>query len=70
MFKNILQNSVVNNCTGVSFLIKITLFNLQPCNLQISKKPSQAFYCGFCEIFKNTSFREHLQTAAFGNAII
>ena len=57
ILKNLL-NSQEKTCTGVSFLIK-----LQP---EASKKETstQAFSCEFCEIFKNISFKENLQTTA------
>ena len=29
------------------------------------KKPAKAFSCEFCNIYKNTSFTEHLRTTAF-----
>ena len=44
------------------------LFNikLQGSGVQLYKKetPTQVFYFEFCEILKNTFFKEHLQTTA------
>ena len=45
-----------------------SLFNkvagLQVCNFIKKETLAQVFSCEFCEIFKNTYFEEHLQTAA------
>ena len=41
---------------------------LRPATL-LKKIPTQVFSCEFCEIFKNTYFVEHLQTAAFVRSI-
>ena len=30
----------------------------------IKETPTQVFYCEYCEIFKNTYFKEHLSTNA------
>ena len=53
MFLEISQNSQENNCSRVSFLIKLQAW-------------AQVFSCEFCEISKNIIFTEHLQeTASF-----
>ena len=61
-FLEILQNSQENTCVRVSFLIK----------LQVLKKETltQVFSCEFCEISKNTFFREHLWATAFLNCAV
>ena len=43
----------------------ILLFRLQVCNFIKKGTPTRVFCCQICEIFKNTYFVEHLQTAAF-----
>ena len=50
-----------NTCAGVSFLIKF-----QALGLQLIKKEAraQAFFCEFCKIYKNPSFKEHLLETA------
>ena len=53
------QNSQENTCASVSFLIMLRL------DAFIKKETlAQLFSCEFCEICKNTFFREHLQTTA------
>ena len=53
------QNSQENTYASVSFLIKLRL------DAFIKKETlAQLFSCEFCEICKNTFFREHLQTTA------
>ena len=37
--------------------------------LQNKETPTQVFSCEYCEIFKNTYFEEHLQTAASKGSI-
>ena len=32
----------------------------------LKESPIQVFSCEYCEIFKNTYFAKHLQTAAYG----
>ena len=55
-FLEISQNSQENTCARASSLMK-----LQD-DLQFIKKEAliQVFYCGICEISKNTFFTEHL----------
>ena len=38
--------------------------NSQACNFMKKESLAQVFFCGFCEISKNTFFTEHLWTAA------
>ena len=56
-----LQGSQENNCTRVSFSIK-----LQASTFNFIKKETLArvFSCEFCEIFKSTYFIEHLRKTA------
>ena len=35
-------------------------------NKTLKETPTQAFFCGYCEKFKNTYFEEHLQVTASG----
>ena len=52
--KGILKNFA--NFTGTNMCWSFFLIKLQA--------PTQVFSCEICEIFKNTCFEEHLQTAA------
>ena len=38
---------------------------LQAFSLLKKQTPTQVFFCEYDKIFKNTSFEEHLRTAAF-----
>ena len=58
LFLETSQNSQENNCTRVSFLMKLPAWGLQLC---IKKETlAQAFSCEFCGISKNTLFTKHL----------
>ena len=61
MFLEILQNSQENTCARSSFLIKL---QADARNFIRNEALAQVFSCEFCEISKNTSFKEHLQTTA------
>ena len=50
------QNSQENTCARVSFFNKVA-----------KKRLAHVFSCEFCEISKNTFFREHLWTTASDN---
>ena len=63
MFLKISQNSQENICAGVSFLIKLKT-RPQICNLITKEKLTQLFSYEFCEIFKNTFFKEYLCATA------
>ena len=58
MFLKISQNSQENTCARASFLIKL---QAEPCSFIKKEALAQVFSCGFCEIFKNTFFIEHLR---------
>ena len=55
VFLKISQNSQVNTCARVSFLIKLQAWGLQ----LYYKTLAQVFSCEICEIFKNTLFKEY-----------
>ena len=61
LFLEISQYSLENNCVGVSFYWSCRASVLQ---LYLKETPTLVFPCEYCEIFKNTNFEEHLQTAA------
>ena len=65
------QNSQENNCTRISFLIKLqaSAWGLQSCNFIKKQTLALVFSCEFCEISKNTFFTEHLWTTASVNQI-
>ena len=69
VFKKVSQNSLESTSTGVSFLIKVTWFNLQLCYKETVIWTVMRFLVNFVN-FSKTGFVEHLQAAAFGNAII
>ena len=54
MFLEISQNSQENTCSRVFFLI----------NFIKKETLAQVISCGFCEIYKNIFFIEHLWTTA------
>ena len=54
MKKSVLENFAKNTCAG-----------LRPETLLKKETLAQVFSCEFCEIFKNTFFKEHLRTTAF-----
>ena len=60
VFLEISQNSQENTCARVSFLIKLKA----ACNFIKKENLAQVFSCEFCEISKNTFFRENLWTTA------
>ena len=55
----------------MKILVLESLFNkavgFQACNFIRKETPTQVFSCEYCEVFKNTSFEEHLQMAASGD---
>ena len=53
------QNSPENTCARVSFLIKL---QGPACNFIKTETLGQVFSCELWEIFKNSYFKEHLQT--------
>ena len=53
------QNSPENTCARVSFLIKL---QGPACNFIKTETLAQVFSCELWEIFKNSYFKEHLQT--------
>ena len=59
VFLKILQNSQENTCARASFLIKLQAW---VCNFIEKDTLIQVFSCEFCEISKNTFFKEHLWT--------
>ena len=61
MFLEISQNSQENICVRVSFLRKL---QAHPCNFVKKETLAQAFSFEFCEISKNTFFKENLRTTA------
>ena len=58
LFLEISQNSQENICARDSFLIKLQA------NFVKKESLAQIFFCGFCEISKNTFFTEHLRATA------
>ena len=63
-FLKILQNSQENTCVRVTFLIKL---HAEACNFIKKETMAQVFSCEFYEIFKNTSFTEHLRPTTSGH---
>ena len=61
VFLKISQYSQENICVGISFLIKMQAFRA-PALLKWDS--NTGVFCKHWEIFKNTYFEEHLQTAA------
>ena len=55
------QCSQENTCVGVTFQYSCRAGGLE---LHYKEIPTQELSCGYCEIFKNTYFEEHLRTAA------
>ena len=55
------QNLQENTCAEVFFLIKL---QVSAPNFIKKETLAQVFFCEFCEIFKNTSFIEHLWATA------
>ena len=53
-------NFTENTCARVSFLIKLQTSGPQACNFIKIETLAQVFSGEFCEISKNTSFKEHL----------
>ena len=47
------QNSQENTCTRVTLFIMLQAWDMQ---LSLKNRLAQAFFCEFCEIFKNTFF--------------
>ena len=50
VFLKISQNSQKNTCARVSFLITLQVLGT------VLETLAQVFFCGFCEVFKNTFF--------------
>ena len=55
------QNSQENNCTRVSFLVKL---QAEPCNFISKETLTQVFSCQFCKMSKKTFFITHLRATA------
>ena len=55
------QYSQENTCVGISFLIKMQAFRAPAL---LTRGSNAGVFCEHWEIFKNTCFEEHLQTAA------
>ena len=53
-------NFTGNTCARVSFFIKLQTSEPQACNFIKIETLAQVFSGEFCEISKNTSFKEHL----------
>ena len=62
LFLKISQCSQENICVELSFLIKLQV--IRPAAL-LKRDSNTNVSCEYCEIFRNTYFEEHLQTAAF-----
>ena len=61
LFLKISQYSQENTCVGISFLIKMQAFRAPAL---LKRDSNTGVFCEHWEIFKNTYFEEHLQTAA------
>ena len=57
MFLKISQNSQENTCVRISFLIRL---HVESSTFIKQGNPAQVFTFKFCEVFKNSSFIEHL----------
>ena len=59
MFLKIWQNSYENTCAGVSLSRSLLSLSRSPRShaTLLKKTPAQVFSCEFCEIFKNTFFK-------------
>ena len=68
MFLEISQNSQENNCARISNLIKLQVWpkkTLAQANNFIKLETlAQVFSCEFCEISKDTFFKEHVWATA------
>ena len=60
--KGALRNSQEKTCVRVSFLIKL---QAEVSNFIKKETLGRMFFCEFCEISKNTFFKEHLRTTVF-----
>ena len=49
----------------ILFFNKVAVLRPEPCNFVKKETLAQVFFCEFCEIFKITSFTEHLCVTAF-----
>ena len=65
LFLKISQYSQEKICVGVSFLIKLLTLLTLTNFIKMRLTTTQVFSCGYCKIFKNTYFEEHLRTAVF-----
>ena len=65
VFSKISQNSQESTCARVSFLIKLQTSG----NFIKWEALAQVFSYEFCEIFKNTFLKEHLQRLLFVNML-
>ena len=63
LFLEILKNSQENTCARISFFNKVA--GLRPANFIKKETLSQLFSCEFCEISKNTFFKEPLWATSF-----
>ena len=59
VFLTISQNSQKNNCAWVSFLMSCLT---EACTFIKKETLAQVFSSDFCEIFRNTFFKEHCRT--------
>ena len=57
VFLKISQNSQENTCVRISFLIRL---HVESSTFIKQGNPAQVFTFKFCEVFKNSSFIEHL----------
>ena len=68
--KAVLKNCAIftrKNLCWILFLVKLQAFRAA---ILLKKTATQVFSCEYCKIFKNTSFEEHLRTAASDETFI